>query len=379
MNAATSVPNPHASAGPPTDPRTQLYRRVYALRVLGMGLGGLPVAAVLFERHAAWPAWVWTVLACLAWPHVAYLLARHSARPDRAETRNLLADSFIAGTCAPLMHFNLLPSVVLMSVVAADKLTTGIRGLLPRSLLWTVAGIAGAGLFTGFSVALPSDMAVVLACLPILVIHSLLVSAISYGLVRRVQRQNRWLREMAHTDPLTGLHTRGHWEQQVQVALMPAQRTAPTTLLLVDLDEFKAINDTHGHTVGDDVLRTLGRIVKEHAPPGSIAGRLGGDEIAMVLPVARAQALQIAERLRAEVEGMRLAVQAPLRCTVSIGVAERTPQIHSSRDWIAAADRTLYGAKHEGRNRVGGMAPTERGQSTLSRMRSPHLPTDPAA
>ena len=68
----------------------------------------------------------------------------------------------------------------------------------------------------------------------------------------------------------------------------------------------------------------------------------------------RAQALEIAERLRVEVEGMRLAVQAPLRCTVSIGVAERTAQITCSRDWIAAADHTLYGAKHEGRNRVGG-------------------------
>lgn len=354
MNAAPTAPKKRAPPTPATDPRALLYRRVYALRVLGMGLGGLPVAVVLFERHAAWMAWAWTVLACLVWPHVAYRLARHSARPDRVELRNLLTDSFLAGTCVPLMHFNLLPSVVLVSVAAGDKLTTGIRGLLARSLAWTVLGIAVAGLFTGFSVALPSAMTVVLACLPILVIHTLVVSALSYGLVRRAQRQNRWLREMAHTDPLTGLHTRGHWEQQVQVALAPAHRSAPATLLLVDLDEFKAINDTHGHTVGDDVLRTLGRIVKEHTLPGSIAGRLGGDEIAVVLPVARAQALEIAERLRADVEGMRLAVEAPLRCTVSIGVAERTPQIATSRDWIAAADRTLYGAKHEGRNRVGG-------------------------
>ena len=338
----------------PADIRLQLFRRVYGLRVLGMGLGGLPVAMVLLERHATWPAWAWLALACLAWPHIAYLLARRNARPDRAEMRNLLADSFLAGTCVSLMHFNLLPAVLLVVVVTADKLSTGIRGLLPRSLALTLAGIAAAIPFTGLHVALHSSMAVVLACLPILVIHTLLVSAISYGLVRHVQRQNSWLRETAHTDPLTGLHTRGHWEQLVQVALAPAQRDGPATLLLVDLDEFKAINDTYGHTVGDDVLRTIGRIVNECVVPDSIAGRLGGDEIALVLPLDRAHALPIAERLRVEVEDMRLAVDPPLRCTVSIGMAELTPQIVSSRDWIAAADRTLYGAKHCGRNRVGG-------------------------
>jgi len=349
------VPSGGLTTGTIDDHRLHLlYRRTYGLRALGMGLGSLPIIVVLHQRHAAWPAWAWMALICFLWPHLAFLLARHSADPARTERRNLMADSFFAGTCAPLMHFNVLPSVVLIAVVAADKITTGIRGLWLRSLGATVAGILVFGALAGFAAAPYSDMTVVLASLPILVIHTLVVSVISYSLVRRVQRQNQRLRELAHTDPLTGLHTRRHWEQAVGASLAVVPRTGSATLMLVDLDIFKIINDTHGHTVGDDVLRGIGAIVRQHATPDGIAGRLGGDEIALVLPVDAGKAAAVAERLRGEVEALRLPEAPELRCTVSIGLAPRTEEITTCRAWIEAADRALYRAKHGGRNRVDG-------------------------
>jgi len=336
----------------PGTPLRLLYRRTYGLRVLGMGLGALPVAVVLRQLHAGWPAWSWMVLTCVFWPHFAFLIARRSPDPASAERRNLLADSFFAGTCAPLMHFNLLPSVVLIAVVAADKITTGIRGLWLRSLGWTAAGITLGGLLTGFAVAPDSDMPVVMASLPILVIHTLLVSVISYSLVRRVQLQNHRLKELAHTDPLTGLHTRRHWEQSVFAMLAALRPDTNATLLLIDLDDFKVVNDTHGHPVGDDVLRGIGTIVREQATGTGLAGRLGGDEIALVLPVDTDRANAIAERIRADVESLRFPQAPALRCTVSIGLAPRPRHGNSPRHWIEAADRALYRAKDSGRNRV---------------------------
>ena len=336
------------------DPLRHLYRRTYGLRVLGMGLGALPIATVLRARDAGWPDWAWMVLVCLAWPHLAYVAARSAGDPATVERRNLLADSFLAGTCVPLMHFNLLPSVVLVAVVAADKVTTGIRGLWLRSLGWTAAGMVLGSLPTGFAIAAESTMPVVIASLPILVIHTLVVSVISYNLVRRVQLQNLRLKELAHTDPLTGLHTRRHWEQGVAAMLSTLPPGAQATLLLIDLDDFKVVNDSHGHPVGDDVLRAIGVIVRERLGYGGLAGRLGGDEIALALPLAASRAAAIAEDIRADVESLRFPQAPALRCTVSIGLAPHPHGAPAPRLWIEAADRALYQAKDAGRNRVGG-------------------------
>jgi diguanylate cyclase len=128
--------NPRASA------LESLHHRTYRFRILGMGLGGVPVAVVLAETAATWPLWAWMVFGCLLWPHLAYAMARSSADPFAAERRNLAIDSLIAGSMVPLMQFNLLPSVVLLTVTTADKINSGIRNLWLRSLPGMVLGLA---------------------------------------------------------------------------------------------------------------------------------------------------------------------------------------------------------------------------------------------
>ena len=149
-------------------------------------------------------SWAWVLASCFAWPHAAYWLARRSADPFQAELRNLMFDSIIAGLWAPLLHFNALPSVLLMSMATADKVNSGIRGLWLRSLPAMALGLVGAGLLTGFAFEPETTMPVVLACLPIMVIHTLAVSLNSFMLVRRVQLQNRQLDELSRVDVLTG-------------------------------------------------------------------------------------------------------------------------------------------------------------------------------
>jgi diguanylate cyclase len=325
-----------------------LPRRTWSLRTLGMGLGGLAVMAVLSELDSAWPAWAWAAFACFVWPHVALLAALRARDPFKAELRNFVLDSALAGSLVPLMHFNLLPSVVLLSVVVADKLNTGVRGLWLRSLPGMAGAVLLVGLFTGFAWQPASSLLVVAASLPILVIHTLAVAASSYRLVRKVQRQNVQLEALSRTDALTGVASRGHWEALAGALLGAATPARPASLLLVDVDAFKAINDGHGHVRGDDVLRAIGGVLLAHGVPGGTAGRLGGDEFALAVPVDAAAAELLAVRLREQVRALRFPAAPALRCSITIGVGA-APAGEGLRGWLEAADAALYRGKGRAR------------------------------
>jgi diguanylate cyclase len=332
-----------------------LPRRTYRFRVLGMGLAGLPLAMVFREQQATWPYWAWLVATCLAWPHLAYWLARRSSDPLQAELRNFMIDSAFAGSWVPLMHFNLLPSVLVLTVVTADKVNSGIRALWLRSLPGMLGAGVVAGLLAGFWLQPRTSMWVLLACLPIMVIHTLAVSVSSYRLVRRVQKQNRQLEQLSRLDALTGLDNRRHWQDQAEQLLLRHQRLGEAaTLLLLDVDRFKDINDRFGHAVGDDVLCAIAVLIRDCVAETGPAGRLGGDEFVVALPCDLAAAELQAERLRAAVEALELANYPGLRCSISVGMAPAPDGALGLREWLEAADRALYRAKHAGRNRTAG-------------------------
>ena len=342
-----------------------LHRRTYPMRTLGMGLAVLPVLVVLDELDAGWPAWAWTLFCGLAWPHVARLRAHYSRVPYRAELTNFMIDSAMAGSLAPIMHFNLLPSAMLVTVATADKINAGVRGLWSRSLLGMLAAMLVVTLLAGLHFDIATSTSVLLACLPLMVIHTLTVSASSYRLVRKVQKQNLRLDELTRSDSLTGLQSRDHWQQQAGSMLASHAAGQPASMLLVDVDLFKAINDRHGHAIGDDVLRGIAGVIRASLPEGSHAGRLGGDEFAIVMPVAAEQAHGIAEGIRIGVAALELPTLPSLRSSVSIGSAE-PPTIQADlRSWMEAADHALYRAKAAGRDRV---ASTYPGDGTLPAM-----------
>jgi len=162
---------------------------------------------------------------------------------------------------------------------------------------------------------------------------------------------------LATTDALTGLANRNRFFAVAEVEMKRAERHGrPVAVLMADMDHFKRINDTHGHEVGDAVLKAFARLSRGVLRPQDLVARFGGEEFAVLLPETdRAGALAVAERLRAEAECLRGDGVPPDLCvTVSIGVSEieageRTPEPALSR-----ADRALYAAKRAGRNRVAG-------------------------
>lgn len=161
------------------------------------------------------------------------------------------------------------------------------------------------------------------------------------------------LRRVASVDPVTGLATRRAFLDALQTAVEASARVGrPAALVCLDLDRFKAINDTHGHAAGDLVLGAVGQILQRAAPEDEHAGRIGGEELALLLSGADlTAAAESAEALRREIETSRLPERPELRFTASLGVAALQPGMRVA-DWLAAADAALYRAKNGGRNRV---------------------------
>lgn len=167
-----------------------------------------------------------------------------------------------------------------------------------------------------------------------------------------VRRQQQKLEEFAVTDQLTGLYNRHYLHETAQQAVANAARYKhPLSLLLLDLDNFKAVNDTHGHDVGDRVLTELGALIRASCRDGDVAARFGGEEFMLLLVECQmADAQAKAERLRAKIESAQL---AGLKVTASVGVStlQDCPEA-SFEALLKRADKAMYAAKHAGRNRV---------------------------
>jgi diguanylate cyclase len=330
----------------------QLPSRIYRLRVLGLALGGIVIAAVLIENQVGLPYWLWWLFSCFIWPHLAFIVAKNNQHPFVAERRNLLFDSFIAGSWAALMWFNLLPAVLLLVITTADKVNSGIRNLWLFSQPFMFLGLIIGMISTGLAFKPETSMAVILACIPIMTVHIFFVSMSSYKLIRKVQIQNTQFRELSEKDTLTHLFNRRYWQAQVEALLKTTDKHSNLSMILIDIDNFKQINDRHGHLAGDDVLLGIANLITSELPENAIAGRLGGDELAIVLQEDIEFANNFANKLCQQVTQLEINSIPDLKCTVSIGLAENNPQQNNFRSWFDQADKNLYHAKNSGRNQV---------------------------
>jgi diguanylate cyclase (GGDEF)-like protein len=163
------------------------------------------------------------------------------------------------------------------------------------------------------------------------------------------------LEEQAIRDPLTGLYNRRYLDDALERELVRAQREGyPVSVVMLDLDRFKALNDTHGHPAGDAVLVALAKSLREHVRAGDLACRWGGEEFLLVLPnMPLAAAAARADALRARFAAVQTEAGANrISATLSAGVAACPEHGTSPAELIAAADTALYRAKGDGRDRV---------------------------
>lgn len=337
----------------------RFVKRIHRLRTLGLGLSAICVAAVL-HLHGAAPGW-WLLLGINAfvWPHVAVLLARRSADPRTAELRNLILDSVLGGVWIAVMQFNVLPSVLLVTMLAIDKVSLGGLPLLGLSLALLALTCVAVSAALGFPVDPTTPMSVVVACLPFLVVYPIAINIVAHMLASKVARQNRMLDELGRTDPLTGLANRRQCFAVADSELARHFRSgAPVALMILDVDRLKTVNDRYGHPAGDEVLCGVAAALRECCRAYDTPGRYAGDEFMLVLPETDAAGTaEVARRIRRKVAALSFANAPEFKCTVSIGAAEAGRDVVNVETWVRQADAALYRAKEAGRDRFEAAAP----------------------
>ena len=172
---------------------------------------------------------------------------------------------------------------------------------------------------------------------------------------RGIKSLNLELQQLSRADGLTGLYNRRYWEEQLVVEFKRNKRSeAQSSLIMLDIDNFKKVNDTYGHSAGDEVIRAVAAVIKKATRETDVCGRYGGEEFAILLPDTPENNVKfLADRIRRLIEKFTVVYEEQsISFTVSIGIAGFQQGYDDHVKWIDCADQALYQAKVSGRNLV---------------------------
>jgi len=172
---------------------------------------------------------------------------------------------------------------------------------------------------------------------------------------KELELANTQLARLSQIDGLTGLYNRATWENKLKEELVRSRRTgSPCSLVMLDIDHFKNINDTYGHQAGDEAIRVLSNALSIEKRETDVAGRYGGEEFCVTLIDTDAENAKIfAERLRKSIEDNTIEWEGQeIRYTISLGIAELNSETKSHETWLQKSDQALYFSKENGRNRT---------------------------
>lgn len=327
--------------------------RTYPARAFGLILAGIAFTPVFMEiGHALW-VWVAFGLYIMLWPQICYLYC--SIRSDSVTTAKYLlsVDAFCCGLIVAAAYFGLMPSAILMTMVALNNISTGGVRFMALGLLLQILGVAAGIAVFGWEPQFQNSLMTNAASIPTLLIYPLMIGWLNYRFAIRIHHQNKQLQEFSRTDGLTGLLNRRYWQVRAIEEFDRCHRYGhAATLIMIDIDHFKNINDSHGHWVGDEVLRRVAKTIQKQLRNLDITGRYGGEEFSVILiNTDIEQGKKVAERMRVEVENRIIGEAVPMPCTISLGLAAFDRSMPNIDDWIKAADSALYDAKKQGRNR----------------------------
>lgn len=343
---------PRSTHGTRPCPYLAFPHRIHLLRSVGMALVFVMMATVLHTLDAPWPLWAGPVLHCFAWPHLAAWLSRRSPRVNRAEKRNLLLDHLFAGLWVPLLDFNLLACAVVLALLGMVGAAVGNPRSIAKGLAMYVLGIAGGALLFGVAWQPAPSMLTVLGCLPVLLLVPVGLGFTTYRTVEDLRNKHNELERLSWYDGLSGLFNRSHWEAAVRSEFNRCRRTnQPATLVLIDLDHFKQVNDLYGHATGDQAIRNFAQLLRDNLREFDVPGRYGGEEFGVLLPhTGPKEALELVNRLREKLHATPLLEHFTV--TASFGISGLTADIENHGNWIRLTDQMLYNAKYNGRDRV---------------------------
>ncbi len=355
----------------------------YRVRIAAFALACLPIGLHILPRGYGAAVWALFVLQFLIYPHVMYWRTQKAAHPEQAELNNMAIDALLCGAWASGLGFPLwISTAMFLANLLNNTISRGASGILVCAIAFAAGALASTTVIA-FHVSTDTNGLVTLASMIGLAAYLSLIGIEFFAYVRQLhsvqdtldqQRQTlegansilqdqiekihdlqEKLREQANRDSLTGLFNRRYLEGTLERELARCRREgAPLSMVLLDIDHFKLVNDTYGHQAGDEVLRVFGRLLMEHARAEDIVCRYGGEEFLLVLPkmpldIAHERAAQL---LKIFQETIVSHADLRIRITASIGIATTPDHSASVEGLIRCADQALYQAKRRGRNLV---------------------------
>lgn len=329
----------------------------------------LMLASHMWERGYGPVAWMLLCLQFLVYPHVVYFVAARSKNQLRTELGNMLLDGLMFGIWMAALKFPLWISFTLF-ICAGINMTVfrGAAGALLAAAVIACGTLVGAAVFglhaepaTG---PLTTSLSIATLSLYLLVVakdayaRSVMLFQTRQQLrakMEEVMALQQQLQEQSTQDPLTGLFNRRYLGDAMARELSRCARSGlPLSILLVDIDHFKRINDAFGHQAGDAVIVHLAQLLREHARAADVVCRYGGEEFLLLCPeMPLAAALERAQQYRTNFAAQPLQAGAvSIAVTLSAGVATFPQQGESAEALIRSADQALYRAKAAGRNRI---------------------------
>lgn len=375
--------NPNSTMSDSAETYRPTVERRFRIRVVAFALACVPIGLQLRPGGHGLGVWLLFVVQFLVYPHLLYWRSRWAGDPRGSEAGNMIIDSLVLGAWAAGLGFPLWISVgLILAILLNHAMTGGLKGLVIGVLAFMSGALASTALIA-FHLSTDTAGLVNLFSIIALAAYLALIGIESFHHARRLRevqstldRQKtdleeanaalrvqiekiddlqEKLREQANRDSLTGLFNRRYLEGTLEREQARCRREgAPLTMLMIDVDRFKRVNDDYGHQAGDEVLRVFGKLLLENARAEDVVCRYGGEEFLLVLPkMPLDSALERAgQLLRLFQETVVQYGEMRIRTTVSIGVASTSEHADSAEALLKRADRALYRAKAAGRNRV---------------------------
>ena len=276
-NLTLSQDDPHRAG-------IQFARRVRLARAVGLAAMFFPVAGMLVTHFLPGGWWLLLVGWSFVWPHFAWQLSCRAASPHQQEIFNLKIDAIIAGLWIGVMGMNALPTAALVMMVGMNMMGSGgCRLFIPGIALTLLSALVTLPLVGKVAVFNP-DLVEWGLTLPVLVLYPMLFAWLSHRTAVRLAEHKQRLEMMSTRDGMTGVFNRRHWEMLLRNEFEHCRRDHSTaTILLIDIDHFKNINDTWGHDVGDEAIVAITRQLQRSVRSGDAIGRFGGDEFAVIM------------------------------------------------------------------------------------------------
>lgn len=354
-----------------------MLRLNHRVRVLMGAMFLVTIGSHLYAQVQPPEVWLSLLACCLVYPHLVYQIGQRAPQPMRAETAAMGLDLWILGMWLAFLGYPLW-----IGYVSALGLCVGFsayfawKGLISAALA-LVAGMGSATLIWGVRLSPDTNPYTTALCMAQLAICLLLVAVGSkqraaelkatrkrlseneQALQRQlseIQSLQHQLTEQANRDPLTGTYNRRYLDATLPRELARCWRDGlPLSLILIDIDHFKRVNDTFGHPAGDEVIRSLAGLLQAQSREGDVVCRHGGEEFLVMLPnMAHDAAVARAERFRLAFADfvIPVATDQTLRATLSAGVATTPTHGNDQSTLLRNVDDALYRAKKMGRNRV---------------------------